>query len=70
MFYEALDLAGQGRRGEIGSGLWPLIALGASALFSVALLISSIKNQQGRALPRSLRRKPSPRKNGNGSPSP
>lgn len=48
MFYEALDLAGQGRRGEIGSGLWPLIALGASMLFSVALLISSIKKSAGK----------------------
>ena len=43
MFYEGLDLAGQGRAGEIGSGLWPLLAIGASALFSVALLISSVK---------------------------
>jgi uncharacterized membrane protein (DUF485 family) len=43
MFYEGLDLAGQGRAGEIGSGLWPLLAIGASALFSIALLISSVK---------------------------
>jgi putative tricarboxylic transport membrane protein len=49
MFYEGLDLAGQGRSGEIGSGLWPLIALGASALFSVALLISSINKYRGEA---------------------
>ncbi|MCU0562599.1 MAG: tripartite tricarboxylate transporter TctB family protein [Desulfobacterales bacterium] len=42
MFYEGLDLAGQGRPGEIGSGLWPLLAIGASALFSVALLVSSV----------------------------
>ncbi|MCU0604116.1 MAG: tripartite tricarboxylate transporter TctB family protein [Desulfobacterales bacterium] len=47
MFCEGLDLAGQGRAGEIGSGLWPLIALGASALFSVALLISSVKKSRG-----------------------
>jgi len=46
MFYEGLDLAGQGRAGEIGSGLWPLLAIGASALFSVALLISSVKKFQ------------------------
>jgi putative tricarboxylic transport membrane protein len=46
MFYEGLDLAGQGRSGEIGSGLWPLLALGASALFSVALLISSVKKSR------------------------
>jgi putative tricarboxylic transport membrane protein len=43
MFHEGLDLATHGRSGEIGSGLWPLIALGASALLSVALLISSVK---------------------------
>lgn len=47
MFYEGLDLAGQGRAGEIGSGLWPLLAIGASALFSVALLISSVKKFRG-----------------------
>ena len=47
MFYEGLDLAGQGRAGEIGSGLWPLLAIGASALFSVALLISSVKKYRG-----------------------
>jgi cytochrome c oxidase subunit IV len=47
MFYEGLDLAGQGRAGEIGSGLWPLLAIGASALFSVALLISSVKKHRG-----------------------
>ena len=47
MFYEGLDLAGQGRAGEIGSGLWPLLAIGASALFSIALLISSVKKYRG-----------------------
>jgi hypothetical protein len=47
MFYEGLDLAGKGRAGEIGSGLWPLLAIGASALFSVALLISSVKKFRG-----------------------
>jgi hypothetical protein len=43
MFYEGLDLAGQGRTGEIGSGLWPLIALGASFLLSAALLVASLR---------------------------
>ncbi len=43
MFYEGVDLATHGRAGEIGSGLWPLISLGASFLFSVALLIASLK---------------------------
>jgi putative tricarboxylic transport membrane protein len=43
MFYDGLDLTSHGRSGEIGSAFWPLIAIGASALLSVALLISSIK---------------------------
>jgi len=43
MFYEGLDLATHGRAGEIGSGLWPLIAIGASFLFSAALLIGSLQ---------------------------
>lgn len=43
MFYDGLELRSHGRSGEIGSGLWPLMALGASVLFSVLLLISSIK---------------------------
>jgi putative tricarboxylic transport membrane protein len=43
MFYEGLELAGQGRPGEIGSGLWPLFALGASFLLSAALLVASLR---------------------------
>jgi putative tricarboxylic transport membrane protein len=43
MFYEGLDLRTHGRSGEIGSALWPLMALGASTLLSASLLISSIK---------------------------
>jgi putative tricarboxylic transport membrane protein len=43
MLYEALDLAGRGRSGEMGSGFWPLIALGASTLLSVALLGASVQ---------------------------
>jgi len=43
MFYDGLELRSHGRSGEIGSGLWPLIALGASAPCSVVLLISSGK---------------------------
>jgi putative tricarboxylic transport membrane protein len=43
MFYEGLDLATHGRAGEIGSGLWPLISLGASFLFSLALLTASLR---------------------------
>jgi putative tricarboxylic transport membrane protein len=43
MFYDGLELRSHGRSGEIGSGLWPLMALGASLLFSVVLLISSVQ---------------------------
>jgi putative tricarboxylic transport membrane protein len=43
MFYEALDLTGRGRSGEMGSGFWPLIALGVSILLSVILLITSFR---------------------------
>jgi len=43
MFYDGLELRSHGRSGEIGSGLWPLMALGASVLFSAVLLISSVK---------------------------
>jgi hypothetical protein len=43
MFYEALDLAGRGRSGEMGSGFWPLIALGVSTLLSVVLLVQSVR---------------------------
>jgi putative tricarboxylic transport membrane protein len=43
MFYDGLDLRTHGRSGEIGSALWPLMALGASTLLSASLLLSSIK---------------------------
>jgi putative tricarboxylic transport membrane protein len=50
MLIEATGLMGQGRAGEIGSGLWPLLALGASALLSIVLLLSSIQKSR-RAAP-------------------
>jgi putative tricarboxylic transport membrane protein len=43
MFYEGLDLRTHGRSGEIGSALWPLIALGAGTLLSVLMLVKSIR---------------------------
>jgi putative tricarboxylic transport membrane protein len=43
MFYDGLGLTSHGRSGEIGSAFWPLIALGASVLLSVTLLISSVR---------------------------
>lgn len=50
MLIQAIGLMGQGRPGEIGSGLWPLLALGASAVLSVVLLVSSIQKSR-RAAP-------------------
>jgi putative tricarboxylic transport membrane protein len=50
MLTQATGLMGQGRAGEIGSGLWPLLALGASAVLSVVLLASSIQKAR-RAAP-------------------
>jgi TRAP-type C4-dicarboxylate transport system permease small subunit len=52
MFYAGLDLAAQGRAGEIGSGLWPLIAIGTSFVLSVALLLAGLqkaRRELGRA---------------------
>lgn len=43
MLYESLGLVGQGRSGEMGSGLWPMTALLASTLLSVVLMISSVQ---------------------------
>ena len=42
MFLEALGLMGKGRPGEIGSGLWPGIALGACFLLSLAHLVAGL----------------------------
>lgn len=46
MLIQATGLVGQGRAGEIGSGLWPLLALGASAVLSVVLLAASIRKSR------------------------
>lgn len=50
MLIQAVGLMGQGRAGEIGSGLWPFLALGASAALSVVLLAASIQKSR-RAAP-------------------
>ncbi|MCU0559748.1 MAG: tripartite tricarboxylate transporter TctB family protein [Desulfobacterales bacterium] len=50
MLIQAIGLMGQGRPGEIGSGLWPFLALGASAVLSVVLLAGSIQKYR-RAAP-------------------
>lgn len=47
MFYEAIDLRAVGRFGEVGSGFWPMLALGASILLSLGWLISSLARHPG-----------------------
>jgi putative tricarboxylic transport membrane protein len=42
MFYEAIELHGVGRFGEIGSAFWPMLALGVSILLSLGWLISNL----------------------------
>lgn len=43
MFYEALELRGVGRFGEVGSGFWPLSALGFAAALSIVWLINNLR---------------------------
>lgn len=47
---QAVALMGEGRAGEIGSALWPLIALAASFGASVVLLVKALRSP-GRAAP-------------------
>jgi hypothetical protein len=43
MLTQTFDLLGQGRAGEVGSGLWPFLALIAATLLSVLMLVQSIR---------------------------
>lgn len=43
MLYEAYQLHGVGRFGEVGSALWPMIALGASTLLSACWLAVTLR---------------------------
>ena len=49
MLFETLDLMGQGRPGEVGSGLWPFMALAVSLVLSLLMLIASIKKSRAAA---------------------
>ena len=42
MFYEALELRGVGRFGEVGSGFWPLLSLGVATILSLAWLMINL----------------------------
>jgi putative tricarboxylic transport membrane protein len=43
MFYEALELRGVGRYGEVGSGFWPLLSLGFATILSLVWLITNLQ---------------------------
>jgi hypothetical protein len=43
MLFETLDLLRQGRPEEVGSGLWPFMALAVSLVLSLLMLIAGIK---------------------------
>ena len=43
MFYEALELRGVGRFGEVGSGFWPLLSLGTTSILSLIWLIGNLR---------------------------
>ncbi len=49
MGLQALALLGEGRAGEIGSALWPLIALAAAFGLSAALLVRALRGGRKRA---------------------
>jgi putative tricarboxylic transport membrane protein len=46
MLFETIDLLGQGRPGEVGSGLWPFMALAVSMVLSLLMLIQSIRKNR------------------------
>jgi hypothetical protein len=43
MFYEALELRGVGRFGEVGSGFWPLLSLGVTMILSLIWLLANLR---------------------------
>ena len=43
MFTEAFQLRGEGRFGEVGSGFWPLLAVGISSILSLVWLIGNLR---------------------------
>jgi hypothetical protein len=49
MLIQTLDLLGQGRSGEVGSGLWPFIALAVALVLSLLMLIASVKKYRAAA---------------------
>jgi putative tricarboxylic transport membrane protein len=43
MFYEALELRGVRRFGEVGSGFWPLLSLSIAAILSLVWFIGNLR---------------------------
>ena len=43
MFSEAFELRGERRFGEVGSGFWPLLALGTTSILSLIWLIGNLR---------------------------
>lgn len=43
MFYEALELLGVRRFGEVGSGFWPLLSLGIAAILSLIWFVGNLR---------------------------
>jgi len=59
MFYEALELRGVGRFGEVGSGFWPLLSLGVTTTLSLVWLLKNLR-QYSREKGTSAEAPPSP----------
>jgi putative tricarboxylic transport membrane protein len=49
MLFESLDLLGQGRPGEVGSGLWPFMSLAVSLALSLLMLVASLRKRRAAA---------------------
>jgi putative tricarboxylic transport membrane protein len=43
MLFETFELLGQGRPGEVGSGLWPFVSLLLCLVLSILLLLSNLR---------------------------
>ena len=43
MLFETFELLGQGRPGEVGSGLWPFVSLLVCLVLSILLLLSNLR---------------------------
>jgi putative tricarboxylic transport membrane protein len=51
MLFETFELLGQGRPGEVGSGLWPFVSLLVCLVLSIMLLLSNLRAARSAAAP-------------------